>query len=114
MLPASCNGLYAIKLTPGSVPSDGVFQLSEKFDGVGVMARDPADLEALAEILRDGEETGRSALSGDLSTPMDASLAGLSIGGVPSTWGLYADSKDKWSSPDVVSEHAIPTSEVHR
>lgn len=107
MLPASCNGLYAIKLTPGSVPSDGVFQLSDRFDGVGVMARDPADLEVLAKILRSGEEMGHSAM-------MDASLADLSIGVVSSTWGLYADSKDKWSSPDVVSERASSTLDVHR
>lgn len=102
MFPASCNGLYGMKLTPGSVPTDGVFQLSESFDGVGVMARNPADLAALADILLAGKNTDRSALNTGIASVIDGSLAGLSIGIVSSTWGVYT--KDKWSSSDVVSE----------
>jgi amidase len=102
VLPASCNGLYGVKLRPGSVPDDGVFKLSGSFDGVGVMARNPSDLAAVAEILLAGENAQHQASFKVLATGMNECLAGLSIGVVATTWGIYA--KEKWTSPDVVSE----------
>jgi amidase len=108
VFPASCNGLYGMKLTPGSVPGDGIFQLSESFDGVGVMARDPADVAAFAEILQTGDggehNTPESLVDREIPPAKSTPMVGLSIGVVSNTWGLYE--KKKWASPDVVSEPA--------
>ncbi|KAB5566751.1 amidase-like protein [Coniochaeta sp. 2T2.1] len=105
VLPASCNGLYGMKLTPGTVPTDGVFCLSESFDGIGVMARNPADLAALAEVLlvRDGDGVHGVGTYAETTTVMSGLLFGLAIGVVASTWGLY--DAEKWTSPDVVSSY---------
>jgi amidase len=96
VFPASCNGLYGFKLRPGSVPIDGIFTLSESFDGIGVIARTPMDCAALAGVLMDNEDltTGSSEAS---------SWAGMRIGVVANDWGLYPASKEKWSSQDIVS-----------
>ena len=93
-----------MKLTPEALSTDGVFCLSESFDGIGVMARDPADLAALAEILlaRDSDALRGKGAGLVMTTVMDGSLAGLGIGVVANTWGLY--DKEKWTSPDVVSK----------
>ncbi|KAB5566785.1 amidase-like protein [Coniochaeta sp. 2T2.1] len=105
VLPASCNGLYAMKLTPGTVPTDGVFCLSESFDGIGVMARNPADLAALAEVLlaRDGDGVHGLGTYPGTTTAVDGSLSRLAIGVVANTWGLY--DKEKWTSADVVASY---------
>lgn len=101
--PASCNGLYGMKLTPGSVPNDGVFRLSESVDAIGIMARDAADLAALAEVLQTAEDTTHySLLDKDVSIVKSLPFVGLSIGVVSNTWGLHT--KDDWITPDVVSE----------
>src|SRR5688572_32939672 len=49
--PAGLNGLYAMKLGRGQAYTDGVFRLSRAFDGIGVLARTPRDLAALAEVV---------------------------------------------------------------
>ncbi len=35
------NGLYSMMMTPGRAPMDGVFKLSDSYDGIGAIARDP-------------------------------------------------------------------------
>ena len=49
--PASLGGLYGLTLPHGSVPIDGVFRISETFDRIGLMARDPRDLASLVKAL---------------------------------------------------------------
>lgn len=47
-MPANRAGIYSLKASSGTVAvEDGVFRLTQEFDGVGGMARCPADLEAL-------------------------------------------------------------------
>ncbi|RWA09269.1 hypothetical protein EKO27_g5841 [Xylaria grammica] len=107
--PASCCGLYGMKLTPGSAPTEGVFKLSNSFDGLGVLGRTPKDLALLTQIIFDkdrrelfGPQTLASVLDG-------SSWRDLSIGIVEPTWGVpYA--LDKWSGQDVKSAYeAVPT-----
>lgn len=98
VLPASCNGLYGVKLRPGSVPDDGIFTLSESFDGVGVIARTPRDCAALAGVLTRNEDWTNSSLE---AFPWSE----LRIGAVANDWGLYPSPKEKWSSPDIVKAY---------
>jgi amidase len=57
--PAIRAALYAIKLTVGSVPSEGMFRISKTFDAVGPMAKSADDLRLLADILlRKGDKKG--------------------------------------------------------
>jgi amidase len=95
VFPASCNGLYGLKLRPDSAPGDGIFKLSESFDGVGVIARTAMDCVALAGVLM-----GKEDLSSSFSESW--SWSDLRIGVVPNDWGLYPSSKEKWSSQDIV------------
>jgi amidase len=96
VLPASCNGLYGVKLRPGSVPEDGIFTLSESFDAIGVIARTPQDCAALAGVLLEDDER-LTKVSQDACPWLE-----LRIGMVGNDWGLYPTSKEKWSSHDVV------------
>lgn len=94
VFPASCNGLYGLTLPHGAVDMSGVQRISELADRIGLMARDPRDLEVLAEILTD-EDTVRD----------DAGWEGLSIGILDSEWGTDPNSAWKWGSKEVVSCH---------
>ena len=49
VLPANRAGVYAIRATVGSTPSNGVLRMSEAFDEIGVMAKAPEDLIPLLE-----------------------------------------------------------------
>lgn len=81
-----------MKITPGSVADDGVFKLSESFDGIGVMARDPTDLAALTEVLLTLEASRQAAQGGGYySAASENGWKGLRIGVVGSTWGLCGD-----------------------
>ena len=51
VFPASLGGLYGLTLPHGSVPIDGVHRISETFDRIGLMARDPRDLASLVKAL---------------------------------------------------------------
>jgi amidase len=59
--PATRAALYAMKLTVGSVPCDGVFRISETFDAVGPMAKSADDLALLVDVLLRKQE-GMGAL----------------------------------------------------
>ncbi|KAK1244056.1 hypothetical protein MKX08_002194 [Trichoderma sp. CBMAI-0020] len=50
--PASRAALYAIKPTIGTVSMDGVVPVSKNLDSVGAMARSPADLAVVMEMLQ--------------------------------------------------------------
>lgn len=81
------------------MPVDGVHRISETYDRVGLMARDPLDLGALAEILLGrgvwSEEEEDEVISGE-------GLEALSIGVLDSEWGTDPIAKWKWGSSEVV------------
>lgn len=58
--PAARAGLYAIKPTPGIIPSDGVWTISSKFDSPGPMAKSVQDLYDLYRVLVE-DESGQAA-----------------------------------------------------
>ncbi|KAK2777972.1 glutamyl-tRNA amidotransferase subunit [Colletotrichum kahawae] len=97
--PASLSGLYAIKPTPSLISSDGVFKLSSSFDGIGLMARDPRDLAALAEILVGTQTEG--PLVDIPNTESSSSWEGLSVGIADVLWGIHETGMDKWGNPHV-------------
>ncbi|KAI1802506.1 amidase signature enzyme [Daldinia bambusicola] len=101
--PASCCGLYGMKLTPGSVSTEGVFKLSETFDSIGVLARTPADLALLAEIVMKKEVLPETAPYGLVSRRV-GSWEGLGVGIVPSDWGV-AHTAEKWRREEVKSAY---------
>ncbi|KAK5995221.1 putative amidase [Cladobotryum mycophilum] len=106
--PASAAGVYGIRLTSETVPTSGVQRISSSFDAIGIMARDPADLEPLAAVLQ-GRETSLLETQ-DVATE---GLDNLSVGVFPSTWGVR--SKGQWDSPEVVLvyESAIKKIQEH-
>ena len=58
-VPASYCGVYGYRPTHGAIPATGVLPLAQRFDTVGLLARDPALMRRAAEILlgsRDGDE----------------------------------------------------------
>ncbi|KAI8965480.1 amidase signature enzyme [Daldinia sp. FL1419] len=100
--PASCCGLYGMKLTPGSVSTDGVFKLSESFDGIGVLARTPADLPLLIDII--AKKGVVSEAPNTLTERMEESWSGLGVGIVPGDWGV-AHAVEKWNREEVKSAY---------
>ncbi|KAF2834385.1 amidase signature enzyme [Patellaria atrata CBS 101060] len=93
--PASRSALYAIKLTVGEVPMDGIFGLSKTFDSVGAMAKSAADLETLVKVLTKGSSNRDSWDSGiDMTeNPWERNWCGLRIGFAdPAIWKLDEES----------------------
>ncbi|KAK4064443.1 hypothetical protein Trihar35433_7960 [Trichoderma harzianum] len=74
--PASRAALYAMKPTIGTVSMDGVIPVSKSLDSVGAMARSPADLAMVIEML---QETGPNH-NERLSQLMTQEWDGLRIG----------------------------------
>ncbi|KAJ9144219.1 Amidase-like protein [Pleurostoma richardsiae] len=105
VFPASVSGLYGLTLTRGSAPTDGVFKISETYDSIGVMARDPVDLAALVEVLLAPEGELRIA-SGRHGKALARSFEGLSIGVVSNRWGVSASAaEEKWDLPEVKARY---------
>ncbi|UKZ70721.1 uncharacterized protein TrAtP1_011692 [Trichoderma atroviride] len=83
--PASRAALYAMKPTIGTVSMDGVVPVSKSLDSVGAMARSPADLAVVVEML---QATGPNH-DERLSQLMTQKWDGLRIGFVDETiWQL--------------------------
>lgn len=100
--PAGLNGLYAMKLGRNKANTQGVFKLSRPFDGLGVLARTPADVAGLTEAVMTPEALAQfpqrlsSVVSADRSTE-------LRIGLVPIKWGMQKESVEgRWDLPQVV------------
>ncbi|KND88994.1 putative amidase [Tolypocladium ophioglossoides CBS 100239] len=101
VFPAAANGVYGLKLSHGSVPTDGVFAISASWDCVGVMARDPADLAPLAEAL-----ALRPGLRAAVGAGSETGFEALRIGVTETTWGVDRGfSRGKWEEPDVVEAY---------
>ena len=50
--PASRAALYALKLTPGSVSIEGVWEVAQSYDSAGAMAKTVIDLVHISNVLR--------------------------------------------------------------
>jgi amidase len=99
--PAGTNGLYCIKCTLGSVPTDGMFKLSHCFDGVGPMARDPEDLAALMTAIMK-EECVPAPADGGFAKAMEKGFEALRIGVMDVEWGTGEDWGKHWRSEEAV------------
>lgn len=103
VFPASLGGLYGLTLPHGSVGIDGVCRISETFDRIGLMARDPQDLASLYKALVRSDEQLTEPLANDVA-PSELLWGGISIGVLDSEWGTDPGSKWKWGSVHVVSQ----------
>ncbi len=104
--PASVCGLYAYKCGHKTVPMEGVFSVSDSYDCVGPIARDPADIVALTEILQQNSSFGM-AIASKTGGP-GQEFRGLTVGVVASTWGVHESLvAGKWGDARVVSAPCI-------
>ena len=91
--PAGRAALYALKLTPGSTPSHGIFSVTESSDAVGAMGKSVEDVAVLSDILRACAEKvppGRP-----LVESLRSKWQGISIGVVDiENWRLSEEDKD--------------------
>lgn len=91
-----------MRISSGSVSLNGVFGLSKNFDSVGGMARNPADLAALTEVLLTDEARSRVS-EGGYEKAMREGWEGMGVGVLSSTWGVDESIvKGKWDLPSVV------------
>lgn len=107
------NGLYGLTLPHGSVPVDGVQRLSETFDRIGLMARDPRDLAALAKVIlkssTDSDANAPEPAYEGEDDPAGGVWEGLSVGILDSEWGTHPSAKWKWGSDEVVRDLTAKT-----
>jgi amidase len=87
-----------------TVSTDGAFRISRSFDGIGGMAKTPADLASLTETIL-LPQTRRTLSEGSYRTVMNGSWDGMKVGVVENTWG-GAD-PGKWATEPVVSRSVI-------
>lgn len=97
--PAGKAGLYAIRLTLGTVSANGVFRITRSFDGTGGMAKTSSDLAALTENILAPEARG-NLQSGGFESVITGKWDGLRISIAEPAWGT--GSTEKWNSPVVV------------
>jgi amidase len=74
--PAGRAALYALKLTPGTVSMDGVWQVAASFDTAGGMAKSARDLALLSDMLLQQTNSSRPSLV----EAMQDSWNGISVG----------------------------------
>lgn len=98
--PASVCGVYGMKLGHKTAPSEGIFSISDSYDAIGPMVKDPRDLVDLVEALE-----GKPHAAANLEQVQDGKeFEGFSIGVVSSTWEVHESIvKGKWGDDDVVS-----------
>lgn len=82
--PASRAALYALKITPGVVPRDGILTVSRTFETVGGMAKSVLDLAHITEAILSTKEQPR-----DFANALVDGWADISLGFVdPAIWQL--------------------------
>ncbi|EGX94310.1 amidase, putative [Cordyceps militaris CM01] len=102
--PASVCGVYAYKCGHNSVPMEGVFSISESYDCVGPIARDPKDIVALAEILQ--QNSRFSMVIASSAGDAGQEFRGFAVGVVASTWGVHESLvAAKWGDAQVIKEY---------
>lgn len=87
-----------------TVASQGAFRISRSFDGIGGIAKTPADLFALTEAIL-LPEARKTLCEGGRAPVMSGSWTGMKVGVVESTWG--GGNPEKWASELVVSISVI-------
>lgn len=97
--PASKTGLYAMLPTLTTVAAQGAFRISRSFDGIGGIARNPADLATLIHAML-LPEARKPLFESGRSSSMSGSWTGMKVGIVESTWG--GGNPEKWASEPVV------------
>ena len=86
--PASRAVLYSLKLTPGIVNMEGVWQVSASFDAVGGMAKSTLDLALLSDVLLQSTDPLRPSLANSRHKTCN----GISVGFVDiELWRLPTD-----------------------
>ncbi|KAL5328043.1 hypothetical protein ACEPPN_005750 [Leptodophora sp. 'Broadleaf-Isolate-01'] len=89
--PASRAALYALKLTPGSVSMEGVWEVARPYDTAGAMAKNVIDLVHVSDILRRTMDDCKPSLTENIQNTWQ----GLSVGFVDiEKWRLPLDTKD--------------------
>ncbi|KAM3444979.1 hypothetical protein NHJ13734_000848 [Beauveria thailandica] len=102
--PASLCGIYAYKCGYKTVPLEGVFRVSESYDCVGSIARDPTDIVTLSEIMQRNPTYSCSALPKD--GHLGQEFRGLAVGVVASTWGVHESLvAEKWGDARLIKEY---------
>ncbi|KAM3481598.1 hypothetical protein MY5147_000584 [Beauveria neobassiana] len=109
--PASLCGIYAYKCGYKTVPLEGVFRVSESYDCVGSIARDPTDIVTLSEIMQRNPRYSISALPKD--GHLGQEFRGLAVGVVASTWGVHESLvAEKWGDARVIKEYENAVSKM--
>ncbi|KAJ4269772.1 hypothetical protein NW762_001440 [Fusarium torreyae] len=112
--PSSTNGLYGMKPSPDSIEKDGLWKLSDSFDGLGVMARNPTDLASLIEVLLKPEALSKLP-EGGYEASLKKSWKGLRIGMVDINWGSPGEaSKSKWNQSDVKASYEQAANKIRK
>ena len=104
VMPANRAGIYAIRATVGSTPSDGSLRMSEAFDEIGAMAKAPEDLIPLLEGLY--KESARQKFPQDGLGLLGNEWKGMTVGFVdPGQWKVldWPDKKHDPADDQIVS-----------
>lgn len=99
-IPASYCGVVGIKPTYGTVPTDGIIELSRSMDHPGILSRDvQSAAKGLAAI------AGKSDQQNEIkSTDLDVDLTSLSIGVVDEFFAKHVDEAVEQRVSDVIEE----------
>lgn len=100
--PSAYCGIYGLKPTIGLVPGSGVFPLERTLDCPGPMARTPADLAVLLDVIagpEDGAADPRGASPGSYGAELDGGLQGVRIGVLDEGFG--------WETSDPEVDDAV-------
>lgn len=93
--PAARAALYALKLTPGSTSSKGVFRVTDVFDSIGAMSKNVEDIAILSEILQESRPA-QSHKKSPLTEQLEKNWHDFSIGFVDiNEWRLLEKEADK-------------------
>ncbi|ESZ98762.1 hypothetical protein SBOR_0868 [Sclerotinia borealis F-4128] len=91
--PASRAALQALKLTPGSVSMEGVWEVASTYDTAGAMAKSVLDLALVSDMLLRTTRGGCSKVS--LTKSIRSKWQGLSVGFVDiEKWRLPLEARD--------------------
>ncbi|PVH86312.1 amidase signature enzyme [Cadophora sp. DSE1049] len=104
--PANRAALYALKLTPGSVSMEGVWEVARSYDTAGAMAKNVIDLVHVSDILRHTIGDCKPSLTENIQN----TWRGLSVGFVNiEKWRLPLDTEDPlpeyFLAVDKICEH---------
>ena len=107
MQPADRAALYSLKPTVGLVSASGIIPISQLCDSAGPLAKSPADVAALLDVLAEGA-------AGRYSEAANRSWTGLRIGALdPGTWLMHRDSRKPEVARYMVSSTLSSMAAIH-